>query len=161
MTNHVPAQFWYHQSIQLRSEDWTSYKERLRLFFTANWITDEDKQAVFLTTCGAATYTLFCSLAVPKKPSIVPVADLLKLASAHYHPKPSLAVQRFRFNSRTRQAGESVAAYLAELKRLSEHCSFGDSLDNMLRDRIVCGIQDQRIQSRLLAEPYLTLKKAL
>ena len=69
-------------------------------------------------------------------------------------------MQRFRFNSRARQPGESVAAYIAELKRLSEHCSFGESLDDMLRDRFVCGIQDQRTQRRLLAETDLTLKKA-
>ena len=28
----------------------------------------------------------------------------------------------------------------------------------MLRDRLVCGVQDIRIQRRLLAEPKLTLK---
>ena len=96
--------------------------------------------------CGTATYSLFRSLAVPKKPSDIPIADLLKLAAAHYHPKPSLAVQCFRFNFRMRQAGEFVTVYLAELKRLSKYCSYGDSLDDMLRDRIVCGIQDQRRQ---------------
>ena len=69
-------------------------------------------------------------------------------------------MQRFCFNSRTRQAGESVAAYLTELKKLSEHCAYGDSLNDMLRDRIVCGIQDQRTQCRLLAETDLTLKRA-
>ena len=31
----------------------------------------------------------------------------------------------------------------------------------MLRDRIVCGINDVRIQRRLLAEPGLSLAKAL
>ena len=31
----------------------------------------------------------------------------------------------------------------------------------MLRDRIVCGIADGRLQQRLLAEPDLTLKKAV
>ena len=31
----------------------------------------------------------------------------------------------------------------------------------MLRDRLVCGIGDARIQKRLLAEPKLTLDKAL
>ena len=113
-----------------------------------------------MTTCGAATYTLFRSLVEPKKSSEVPIAELMKLAAAHYHPKPSLAVQRFCFNSRTCQAGESVAAYLAELKRLSEHCSFGHTLNDMLLDRIVCGIQDQRTQCRLLVETDLTLKKA-
>ena len=31
----------------------------------------------------------------------------------------------------------------------------------MLRDRLVCGIADQRIQRRLLTEPDLTFAKAL
>ena len=84
----------------------------------------------------------------------------MKLAASHFHLQPSLAVQNFLFNSRTRPAGESVVTYLAELKRLSEHCNFGDTLEDMLRDRIVCSIQDQRTQRRLLAEPKLTLKKA-
>ena len=108
-------------------------------------------------TCHLQT---FRSLAAPKKPSEVTLKELWELAAAHFHPQPSLAVQRFRFNSRTRQAGESVAAYLAELKKLSEHCDFGDSLNDMLRDRIVCGIQDQRTQRRLLAETDLTFKRA-
>ena len=104
--------------------------------------------------------SFLCNLAVPNKLSKVPIAELMKPAAAHYHPKPSLAVRRFRFNSRMLQAKESVAAYLAELKRLSEHCSFGDTLNDMLRDRIVCGIQDQRKQRKLLVEPDLTLRKA-
>ena len=37
-------------------ENWTSYEERFRLFLKANGIEDGDKkQAVFLTTFGAAT----------------------------------------------------------------------------------------------------------
>ena len=51
--------------------------------------------------------------------------------------------------------------FLAKLRRLSEHCEFGITLDEMLRDRLVCGVRDIRIQRRLLAEPKLTLKRAL
>ena len=43
---------------------------------------------------------------------------------------------------------------------MSEHCNFGPSLNEMLRDRIVCGIEDAKIQQRLLAEPDLTFDKA-
>ena len=95
-----------------------------------------------------------------KMPSKVSIAKLMKFAAAHYHLQPWLAVQRFRFNSWTLQGGESVAAYLAELNRLSEDCNFGDTLDEVLQDRIVYGFQDQRTQSRLLEEPKLMLKKA-
>lgn len=35
------------------------------------------------------------------------------------------------------------------------------SLDEMLRDRLVCGVNDERIQRRLLAEDKLTFTKAL
>ena len=35
------------------------------------------------------------------------------------------------------------------------------TLENMLRDRLVCGINDPRIQRRLLAEPTLSYVKAL
>ena len=75
--------------------------------------------------------------------------------------KPSAIVQRFKFNTCSQQPGETIAMFLAELKQLTEYCKFGATLDEMLRDRLVCGVQDIRIQRRLLAEPKLTLQRAL
>ena len=51
--------------------------------------------------------------------------------------------------------------YLSELRVLAQWCKFGDTLDDMLRDRLVCGVNEETIQRRLLAESGLTLKKAL
>ena len=70
-------------------------------------------------------------------------------------------MQRFKFNTRTRKVAESVATYVAELKSLGEHCEFGDKLNEMVRDRLVCGVNDIRIQNRLLRESKLTYDKAL
>ena len=50
---------------------------------------------------------------------------------------------------------------MASVRQLSEFCEFGDTLEAMLRDRLVCGVNDDHIQSRLLAEPELTFAKAL
>ena len=47
-----------------------------------------------------------------------------------------------------------------ELRKLSEQCQCGASLDEMLRDRLVCGVRDGRLQWRVLAESDLTFKKA-
>ena len=54
-----------------------------------------------------------------------------------------------------------MATYVLELRRFSEHCKYGDKSEEMLRDRIVCGIANNQLQQRLLAEPDLTFKKAL
>ena len=82
---------------------------------------------------------------------------------AHYNPKKSEAVQRYKFNSRIRHSRESVSTYITELKKLAIHCGFNDvnTLKSMLCDRLVCGINDSRMQHRLLAEPDLNYEKAL
>ncbi|CAC5394574.1 unnamed protein product [Mytilus coruscus] len=87
--------------------------------------------------------------------------DIVKLVTDHQNPKPSSIVQRCKCNSRSRQPNESVSQFVAELRQISEHCDYKATLDDMLRDRLVCGIKEDRIQRRLLAEPGLTFKKAM
>ncbi|KAL9978544.1 hypothetical protein ACROYT_G016071 [Oculina patagonica] len=144
------------------TEDWRHYTERVNHFFEANEITDPDKKrSIFLVNVGAKTYKLIRSLVAPEDPKTKSYEDLAKLAQEHFMPKPSAIVQRFKFNTCTQQPGETIAMFLAELRHLTEHCEFGATLDEMLRDRLVCGVDDIRIQRRLLAEPKLTLKRAL
>ena len=69
-------------------------------------------------------------------------------------------MERYKFYTRSRHAGESVKKFIAELRLLSEFCEFGNVLDDMIRDRLVCGINDSQIQQRLLIEPNLLLSKA-
>ena len=76
--------------------------------------------------------------------------ELVKLVPGHYQPSPSVIVQRFKFNLCAQQQGESVATFVSELRRLSEHCKFGETLEERLRDRIVCRIANNQLQRRLL-----------
>ena len=71
-----------------------------------------------------------------------------------------VTIQRFKFNSRSRQEGESVATFVAALRHLAIHCEYGVSLSDMLRDRLICGVNDDRIQRRLLAEAKIDFTKA-
>ena len=63
----------------------------------------------------------------------------------HQNPKPYVIMERFKFNKRDRGPSETVAQYIAALRRLSEHCNYGTVLEDMLRDRLVCGIRGDRI----------------
>jgi len=143
------------------AEDWSAYTEALEHYFIANEITEAPKKkSILLSVCGTPTYKLIRSLAAPTKPGDMTYDDLVKLVLEYYQPQKSVIVERFKFNSRNRRSGESVAQFVAELRRLSEYCEFGRMLDDMIRDRLVCGINDTKIQERLLVEPQLTLTKA-
>ncbi|KAL6457444.1 hypothetical protein MHYP_G00344070 [Metynnis hypsauchen] len=56
---------------------------------------------------------------------------------------------------------EEEKKYIAVIKKLSEHCEFGTHLQDALRDRLVCGLNTQAIQKRLLTEAALTFQKAV
>ena len=56
----------------------------------------------------------------------------------------------------------SRPTYVAEFRALAKHCNFGETLDVMIRNRLVCGINDDSIQKRLLTEgDKLSLTKAI
>ncbi|UYV66609.1 K02A2.6-like [Cordylochernes scorpioides] len=141
-------------------EKWITYFERMIFFFLANDIVKlERRKAIFLTLIGAETYALARSLASPKELSFVEYDDLIKLVTDHFCPKPNIIVKRFLFNKRN-QGDESVSAYIAELRKLSEDCEFVD-LEDRLRDKLVCGLRNESLVKRLLSEKDLTFEKAM
>ena len=143
-------------------ETWTAYVECLEQYLAANKVEDADQQrAILLSVCGPATYRLICSLVPLKKPSKVKFKEITEVVQRHHDPKPSVIVQSYRFNIWNHCTGESVSTYVAELCHLSNHFDFGAALNEMLHNRMVCGIEEPKIQWRLLAEPDLTFDKAL
>ena len=81
--------------------------------------------------------------------------------SAHFSPKPLVIAERYRFHKRDQLPGESIATYVAELRRFARHCNFGTNLEDCLRDRLVCGLSNTHIIKKLLAEKDLDLSKAI
>ena len=143
------------------SEDVCAYLERFDFFLDANKITEDVmKKSIFLSTVGASTYKLLRSLSNnnPRDETFVQLGELLK---KHLSPRPNVIAQRFKFFKRDRLPNENIAQYLAELRKLSEFCEFEDKLDEQLRDKLVCGCNNERIQQKLLTIKDLTLKSAM
>lgn len=139
------------------SEDWMAYTERVRHYFIANDITDDGKNERFSCVCVVRPPMAWSTIWSRPRQLLISPTELVELVKKHYNPRPSAITQRFKFNSWVRQPGETVAEYVAELRKLSEHCDFKDTLEDMLRDRLVWGNTDSRIQHRMLAEDKLTL----
>ena len=142
-------------------ESWETYVERVQHFFAANDVDDEHKVPTLLSLIGSKTYSLLKDLLLPEKPADKNFEEIVSTLQKHLNPKPLEIAERFRFYKRNQQEGESVLSYVAELKKLTTHCNFGGSLEETLRDKLVCGLNNQQIQKRLLAEPKLKFSKAV
>ena len=143
-------------------EDFESYQSRVELFFVANDVEQAKYAASFLSLIGPKAYKLVKSLVAPKKPSECTYAYLTSTLKNHYTPQKIVIYERFKFLARAQKDNESVNDYVAALKELASTCEYGTNLalEEMLRDRLVCGLKDEATQRHLLAIKDLTFAQA-
>lgn len=69
----------------------------------------EKKRVVLLSGVGAQTYALMSNLLSPDKPGDHSYKELVRLLKNHFHPKPSVIMQWWKFNTRKRKPEENVS----------------------------------------------------
>ena len=134
------------------SEDLATYLERVELYFSANDIHDSKQVPIFLNVVGGASYGFLRSLLAPVNPKDKSLAELMQTLRSHFEPKRNIIAEWFRFHWRNLMAGESVAQFVAELRRTASRCEFGEYLTEAFRDRLVCGLHSEPAQRKLLGE---------
>ena len=106
------------------AELWIIFVERLNQYFIANDVEDSSKKrGILLAARGSKTFQLIRSL-TEEDPTSKPYDDVVQLVTDYYDPKPSVIVQRYKFNSRVRGTDESISTYVAALRQLAEHCNY-------------------------------------
>ena len=142
-------------------EDWSTYVERLDMYFDATNTPPDKKVSTMITLLPPRIYALLKDIVSPEKPKDKKFDELVAALQKQLDPPPLTIAERFRFHRRHQHEGESINTFCAELKKLARYCDFGENLTDSLRDRFVCGLNNDAIQKRLLAEEKLTLDKAI
>lgn len=75
------------------------------------------------------------------------VDDVIEKFDHHCNPSINETVERYRFFTKNQGASE-CDSYVTELKLLAKICNFGTLRDLLIRDRIVCGINNTSIRER-------------
>ena len=77
--------------------------------------------------------------------------DVLAKFDEYCKPRTQVIYERYRFNNRNQEPGESIASYLTELRTIAKNCQHESiTPDEILRDRSVLGIRDDKMRERLL-----------
>ena len=116
--------------------------------------------ATLLTVIGEEAREVFSTFtdwaSEDNKAKIEPV---LAKFEAYCHPRKNIPFERYWFNRRMQEPGESYEQYRTALQMLAEGCNFQSiTPDEILRDRLVFGIRDDKARERLLRETSLTLQ---
>ncbi|UYV61570.1 K02A2.6-like, partial [Cordylochernes scorpioides] len=143
------------------TETFETFYERLEQFLILEEAGDEKKKAYLLTLMGSKTYGVLKNLCSPILPKDKTFDNLIDILKRHFSPKRSIVVERFIFFKRMQLKEESISDYLVEIKRLASSCNFGNFLEDSLRDKMVCGLYNAKIQNRILSEGDISLAKVI
>lgn len=145
-------------------EEWQFFKQRFELYMTATGSDTKPaarKAAIFLHVIGEDALKVFNSFNLTAEQA----KDLSVITSKfeeYCTPRKNVVYERYLFGRMTQATGETVEAFVTSLRLRAKSCEFGDQLDSLIRDRLVIGSNDQRVQERMLREAEdLTLEKAL
>ena len=88
------------------------------------------------------------------------IKPVLQRFAAYCEPRKNVPFERYKFNKRVQEAGEQYEQYKTALLKLAETCDFETITPNdILRDRLIFGICDNKVRERLLRETGLTIER--
>ena len=67
---------------------------------------------------------------------------------AHFKPQRNVVYVIYVFNSCVQSVEESVDVYVNRLRKLASSCEFGALTDELIRDRLVIGVNDRDLKGR-------------
>jgi len=142
-----------------KPDEWQKWIRRLERFRVASGLSKKDEPSQINTLIYSMgdraddiLHTFTLTEEEEKKYSVI-----VDKFEAHFVKKRNVIFERAKFNQRSQQPGESVEAFITSLHSLAEHCSYGELREEMIRDRIVVGLQNGRLAEKL----QLTLEKAV
>lgn len=142
------------------SKEWEKWKSAFMIYFDACELNKKDQKvqvSIFLHIVGEQCREVYDQF----KETCKDITSVIKKFDDLFLLKKNLTVQRHHFFTRDQLDGETIEQYSFELRKLASKCEFKDLCDDLVRDRLICGIKENALRERLLREPDLTLQKSL
>ena len=89
------------------------------------------------------------------------VAVILIELGKYFSPTKNVIFERYVFGNLKQEEGETIDAFVTRMREKAASCEYGGLRDELIRDRLVLGITDERARRRLLREKDLTLPSAV
>ncbi len=153
------------------SELWTDYWSRYLTFTRANSIPAEKMAEIFLTNQSSAIFKLLTNIASQQDPprdvNSLSMEEIQQQMMDHYNPKRFVVRERYRFWTHTeRRPGENAHELAARIRQEAATCDFSsikDPLDEAMRTRFVCSINNEATIKALfkVKDDELTFNRAI
>ena len=145
------------------AEKWKKFKRAWDNYSLATQLNEKSEAiqvATLLTVIGTGEESreVFSTFAWTTAEDSSKIKEVLTKFEEYCQPYKNVPFERYHFNRRMQEAGESYDQYRTALIKLAQGCEFQTiTPDEIQRDRLVFGIRDNKVRERLLRKSKLTL----
>ena len=144
---------------------WKRWKTLFEAYATISKLSErseEERAATIVAIMGMEAIDLYHSLLFATAGEKANVSKVVEYQEEYFVGKRNEIFEWYVFNSRQQQDGKSVQQYIAALRKQAAVCRFESiTPDEILRDMIVRGVQDERLIRSLLSRSKLDLKECI
>lgn len=138
---------------------WEKLKSQFKVFALAKSLAKESEEvqiANLLMKMGAESVPVYEQFVWGSDPKTL--ANTLVKFDQHFRPVKNVIFERLRFNQIVQTRGQSIHDFITALQTQAESCDYGEMKSDLIRDRIVVGVNNPRLRQYLLnLESDLTL----
>lgn len=136
------------------SENWKLWRQRFENYLVASEIGKKDESIQvaqlihYIGVEGIRIYNTFTLNEDDNKK----LKKVLKCFENHFLPKKNLSYERFKFFTRRQAENEPMEQFITDLKNLALTCELSDLKDSLIKNLIICGLQNEELRLKLLDE---------
>ena len=145
------------------AELWKTWKEAFIIFLQATESTEKPdvvKSSILLHCIGKQCKEIYDTFEFAEGEGMQ-FNGIIEKFDNHFKPRKNLTYMRFSFFTSRQEEQDKFDEFYTKLRKLSEDCEFNQLRDSLIKDMIIIGIRDKKLQKRLLRENDITLEKVL
>ena len=146
------------------SKHWKTFSQEMKFFLTAtekSKKSPEIKCSILLNCIGKKGRELYNTFKYNEGESDLNYDLIVKKFDEICNPKKNETFMRYKFLTTRQTEGQNVDNFVTILKTAAGDCNFDALEDSLVRDMIVIGTSDSKLQERLLRTTDLSLENAI
>ena len=157
-----PEKFVSHSHGLEQADAWAKWIKRFERYSIASGLKEKsnaEQVNTLLYAMGESADDILATLRVDE--TKVSYEEIKTALDNYFGARRNVIVERARFNRRIQKPGESIDSFIQDLYRLANECNYDHLKDDLIRDRIVVGVRDEKLSERLQLKADLSLKQAV
>lgn len=145
--------------------EWKTFKAQFEIYKVAKKFADmeeEEQIANLLLLMGSDSVPIYNQFTfhATNEGETKTLANVLAMFDRHFEPVKNVIYERVKFNS-LRQEGKPIHQFITELQQQASLCDYGEVSNDLIRDRIVVGVDNSKLREYLIDLEDLTLTRCI